>query len=71
MSQLVKVEGMHCGGCANSVKTKFESVAGVTQVEMNLEEKTATVQADHVVTKEELASSLEETTYEVVDITEA
>jgi copper chaperone CopZ len=66
--QTVVVEGMHCGGCANSVKTKFEAISGVSQVEMDLENKTAFIKADHLLTADELNVPLAETTYEVVEV---
>lgn len=66
--QIVQVEGMHCNGCANSVKTKFETVSGVSEVEMHLEDNQAVVEADHSLTTDELNHSLEDTTYQVVDV---
>lgn len=68
--QAVIVEGMHCSGCANSVKTKFETLSNVTKVEMDLEGKKAIIEAEHELTAEELNTVLEETTYEVIDVNE-
>lgn len=66
--QEVIVEGMHCSGCANNVKKRFESVSGVSKVEMNLDTKTAQVEAEKVLDINDLNRSLEETTYEVKEI---
>lgn len=42
----VKIEGMMCEGCVRSVKESLEKVPGITNVEVNLEKGTATVQGD-------------------------
>lgn len=59
---------MDCSGCANNVKKKFESIDGVSLVEVNLEEKTALVEAEHILNTNDLSNALEETTYEVTDV---
>lgn len=42
----VKIEGMMCEGCANTVKEALSKVPGVTDVEVNLKKGTATVQGE-------------------------
>ena len=42
------VEGMTCGGCANSVKKALERVEGVQSAQVSFEDKQATVQAPGV-----------------------
>jgi copper chaperone len=39
----LKVEGMSCGHCTAAVKRALEAVAGVTSVEVNLEQGRAEV----------------------------
>ena len=40
------VEGMHCGGCVNSVTGAVRRVPGVKRVDVSLEKKAATVEYD-------------------------
>jgi copper chaperone len=42
----LKVEGMMCGGCVNSVTRTLKAVAGVENVEVSLEEARAKVTYD-------------------------
>ncbi len=42
----VKIEGMMCEGCANTVKEALSKVPGVTDVEVNLKKGTAAVQGE-------------------------
>lgn len=63
MKQTVTVENMTCGGCANTVKKRFEGVPGVKNVEIDLENKTATIESDERISHELLKESLEGTNY--------
>lgn len=42
----IKIKGMTCMGCVNSVKTVLNNLAGVIQVEASLDPAQATVQYD-------------------------
>jgi copper chaperone len=42
----VKIQGMTCGGCANSVKRVLFAIAGVQSVEVSLDAGEARVQYD-------------------------
>ena len=42
----IKIKGMTCMGCVNSVKTVLNNLAGVNQVEVSLDPAQATVQYD-------------------------
>jgi copper chaperone len=44
MSKTYRVDGMTCGGCAQSVTKAIQAVADNVKVEVNLEEKTITVE---------------------------
>jgi copper chaperone len=43
---IIKINGMTCMGCVNSVKTVLSNLAGVKQVEASLDPAQATVQYD-------------------------
>jgi len=42
----IRVEGMHCGGCASSVEKKLKATKGVLQVRVSFEKKEAWVEYD-------------------------
>lgn len=65
MSQTVTIEGMKCDGCVNIVKEKFEAIAGVKSVDVQLEEKQATIEATSELSKEQLAAALADTKFTV------
>jgi copper chaperone len=41
-----KVEGMHCDGCADKVRTGLASAAGIVKVEVSVADKRVTVSYD-------------------------
>ena len=45
-SVVLKIEGMHCGGCAQSIKRLLEREPGVTSAEVAYETGEARVQFD-------------------------
>lgn len=63
MKQEVKVEGMTCSGCANTVKQRFAGLPNVANVEIDLENKQATIESSERVSEEALKESLEGTNY--------
>ncbi|MFO8069035.1 MAG: heavy metal-associated domain-containing protein [Alkalibacterium sp.] len=65
MNYHVKVEGMSCNGCANSVKAAFSNIEGVSQVDVDLVEKEATLAASKELTKQQLEDALADTSYTV------
>jgi copper chaperone len=42
----IRVEGMHCGGCASSVEKKLRATKGVHKVRVSFEKKEAWVNYD-------------------------
>lgn len=57
MTYSVQVENIKCGGCANTIKTRLEDLAGVESAEVDVEQGTVTLQADDS-TREEVVSTL-------------
>ena len=45
-TEVIKIEGMTCTGCVNSVKNVLEKIPGVDRVEVSLEQKQATIHYD-------------------------
>lgn len=63
----LKVEGMTCATCKNAVEGALKKVAGVHKAEVDLNEKTATVQYDENATDvEQLKQAVEDQGYDVV-----
>lgn len=42
----IRVEGMHCGGCATSVEKKLKATDGVEEVRVSFEKKEAWIKFD-------------------------
>lgn len=67
-TQTVNIQGMHCQACEKVVTKRLGSLPGVTNVHVDLENGTATVQTDQDLTQESAASALQDTHYTVTDI---
>ena len=62
----VNIEGMKCGGCAQTVEEKLKGVPGVQSVDISLENHSAKVSAEDDVTEAQLADSLKGTSYKAL-----
>lgn len=58
MKKLMKVEGMHCGGCSGRLKRTLEAMEGVESAEASHEEGTASVVCNESVTDEALKAAV-------------
>ncbi|MBL1224855.1 heavy-metal-associated domain-containing protein [Enterococcus sp. BWR-S5] len=65
MSQTVKIEGMKCDGCVGIVKEKFEAIDGVTAVDVQLDTKQATIEANSELSNAQLEAALADTKFTV------
>ena len=65
MVKTLEIEGMMCAHCQAHVQKALEGVVGVSQVEVSLEEKKATVTADDAVADQALIDAVKESGYEV------
>ena len=45
-TEVMKVEGMTCMGCVNSVKNVLEKILGVSKADVSLEQKQVTIEYD-------------------------
>lgn len=68
MNYQANVEGMSCSGCANAVKSAFLNIEGVSQVDVDLENKRATVESSSKLTKDQLEGALAATNYTVKSV---
>ncbi len=65
MVKVLDVEGMMCAKCQAHVQKALEGVAGVTAVEVSLENNTASVTMENEIADETLAGAVTEAGYEV------
>lgn len=68
MKKEIGIEGMMCMNCVKHATKALQSVAGVSEVKVELEAKKATVTTAENVTDEALKSAIEEEGYKVTYI---
>ena len=68
MKKLMKVEGMHCGGCSGRLKRTLEAMDGVESAEASHEAGTASVVCSSAVTDEALKAAVEGANFTFVSI---
>ncbi len=66
MKKKILIEGMSCKNCVAHVKNALEELAGVSEVEVNLEGKCAVVETTE--SDDVLKDTIEEEGYDVVGI---
>lgn len=62
----IKVSGMTCGHCVQSVTEELEALAGVTAVNVVLESGEVTIESDADLNSSEVSAAVKEAGYEVV-----
>ena len=68
MEKTLKIEGMVCGNCVKHVDKALREIQGVEQVEVSLEDKSATVQMGCTLSDDVLKAAIEDAGYQVVEI---
>ena len=67
MKQIIIVDGMHCTHCEESVKKALLALDGVSEVNINLNEKSVVVVFDeNQITRTQIENEIEEIGYDVV-----
>ena len=69
MKKELMIEGMMCKNCVKHVTHALEGIPSVTDVQVSLENKKATVNVPESVTDEALKAAVTEAGYEVTGIT--
>lgn len=62
---LIKVSGMTCGHCVQSVTEEISAIAGVTSVNVVLESGEVTIESDFELNNADLVAAVKEAGYEV------
>jgi len=67
-TEVIKVKGMTCMGCVNSVKNVLEKIPGVGSADVSLEQKQVTIQYDAATTNaNQFKDAIKEAGFEVVN----
>lgn len=67
MSETVyHVTGMTCGHCAAAVERELKKIAGVTEVDVDVETGAVKVESDALLERTEVAAAVEEAGYELI-----
>lgn len=69
MKQNIIIEGMSCGHCTGSVEKALRSMAGVTEVKVDLASKTASVESVKGLSEEVLKSAITDLGFSVTGLT--
>ena len=68
MTKCMRIDGMSCGHCSARVEKALRELAGVKDVKVDLEAKTATIQADEGIAEEALSRAVIESGYTMLGI---
>lgn len=63
MTTTITVEGMSCGGCANSVRAELTHIPGVLGVDVDVSSGTVTIASESPVDDEAIRAAVEEAGY--------
>lgn len=67
-TEIIKIKGMTCMGCVNSVKNVLEKIPGVNGADVSLEQKQAVIQYDAATTSpNQFQDAIREAGFEVVN----
>ena len=67
MKKKILIDGMSCDNCVRHVTVALKELDGVDEVEVRLDEKQATIDAENV-SDQDIIDAIEEVGYEVVEI---
>ena len=70
MKQRINIEGMSCNHCVAHVTDALKEVAGIENVQVNLDDKYALIDLTREVDHEKIKSAIEEVGYKVTGIQE-
>ncbi|WP_081760029.1 copper chaperone CopZ [Sporosarcina sp. D27] len=65
MKEIIKVEGMSCNHCVNSIESSVGELAGVSTVKVDLGNNEVTVEFDNENTFAQIKETIEEQGYDI------
>ena len=66
MKEVLKVEGMSCNHCVNSIVTNVGDLAGVSAVKVDLNNNEVAVEFDNAATLAQVKETIEDQGYDLV-----
>ena len=66
MKEILKVEGMSCNHCVNSIETNVGELTGVSTVKVDLGNNEVLVEFDNVATLDQIKETIEDQGYDIV-----
>jgi len=67
VEKIIKVSGMTCGHCAETVKRALKSIESVIDVDVDLASGKVTIKSDKDISCDDIKKAVEEWDYRVVD----
>lgn len=71
MKKKINIEGMSCGHCVGRITKALSGIDGVSEVDVNLDEKKALVSLDQEIPDEQFNKEIENVGYKVTGIESA
>lgn len=68
MFRKVMIEGMSCGHCVKRVKNALNEISGVTNVEVDLENKMAVVESNTEIDESTIRAAVDDAGYTVLGV---
>jgi copper ion binding protein len=68
MKRIIKIEGMSCQHCVNHVKSALEEIEGISNVFVNLDTNSASVDFEGHIEYKVLEDAISEVGYKVISI---
>lgn len=65
MIETLNVQGMGCGKCAEAIETNVGALAGVSSVQVNLDQANVTIDVEDAKVMDQVKVTIEEQGYEV------
>jgi len=66
MNEILKVEGMSCNHCVNSIETNVGNLTGVSTVKVDLKKNEVAVEFDNATTLAKIKETIEDQGYDLV-----
>ena len=58
MKEIIAIDNLKCGGCANTITKAIQKMDGVSEVEINLETSEVSVEKDETTSRDDILNKL-------------
>lgn len=66
MKETLKVDGMSCNHCVNTIETNVGALPGVSSVKVNLSEKEVAVEFDNTATLTQIKETIDDQGFDLI-----